>query len=65
MSKTYVLPFTEVQRGWYEIEADSLEEAKAIAIAGDFTEDHEPFYRDGRVDWDENEMYEDTGKVDK
>ena len=54
----YILPFEEHQRGWYEIEADSIEEAKAIVIAGDFTEDHEPFYKDGVVEWDENELYE-------
>lgn len=53
---TFILPFEEHQRGWYEIEADSLEDAKAIVIAGDFTEDHEPFYKDGRVEWDENKM---------
>jgi hypothetical protein len=55
MSK-YALPFLEVNRGWYEIEADSLEEAKQIAIEGAFTEDHEPFYKDGRTEWDENDL---------
>lgn len=54
----YILPFQEYQRGWYEIEAESLEEAKAIVIAGDFTEDHEPNYKDGYVEWDENELEE-------
>lgn len=58
--KKFILPFTEFQRGWYEIEADSLEEAREIAIAGDFTEDHEPFYKDGEVSWDENELVEAT-----
>jgi len=53
---TFMLPFEEHQRGWYEIEADSIEEAKAIVIAGDFTEDHEPFYKDGVVEWDENDL---------
>jgi hypothetical protein len=52
----YVLPFTEVNRGWYEIEADSLEEAKAIAVDGSFTEDHEPFYKDGHTEWDPEEI---------
>jgi hypothetical protein len=60
MTKTYLLPFVEVNRGWYEIEADSLEEAKAIVIKGDFTEDTEPNYKDGTVEWDENELQEDT-----
>jgi hypothetical protein len=55
---TFILPFEEHQRGWYEIEADSIEEAKAIVIAGDFTEDHEPFYKDGVVEWDENNITE-------
>jgi hypothetical protein len=55
---TFILPFEEHQRGWYEIEADSIEEAKAIVIAGDFTEDHEPFYKDGVVEWDESNITE-------
>lgn len=55
---TFILPFEEHQRGWYEIEADSIEEAKAIVIAGDFTEDHEPFYKDGVVEWDEDNIAE-------
>lgn len=54
----YILPFSEVQKGWYEIEAETLEEAKAIVIAGDFTEDHEPHYGSGDVYWDENELWE-------
>ena len=54
----YDLPFTEVNRGWYEIEADSLDEAKAIVAVGDFTEDHEPNYKDGYTSWDENEITE-------
>jgi hypothetical protein len=54
------LPFVEVQRGWYEIEAGSLAEAKAIVGVGDFTEDHEPFYKDGVVEWDESELVEAT-----
>jgi len=55
---TFILPFEEHQRGWYEIEADSIEEAKAIVIAGDFTEDHEPSYKDGVVEWDESNITE-------
>ena len=56
----YILPFEEYQQGWYEIEADTIEEARAIVIAGDFTEDHEPNYRKGHTTWDENELEEDT-----
>lgn len=56
----YILPFTEYQRGWYEIEADTIEQARAIVIAGDFTEDTEPNYKDGEVNWDANELEEDT-----
>jgi hypothetical protein len=55
---TFILPFNEYQRGWYEIEADTLEEARAIVIEGNFTEDHEPFYKDGSVEWDENNITE-------
>lgn len=58
----YVLPFTEVNRGWYEIEADSLEQAKAIVIKGDFTEDHDPNYKDGHTEWDENDLQEIEGE---
>jgi hypothetical protein len=54
----YILPFWEEQRGWYEIEADSLEEAKAIVEVGDFVEDHEPHYKDGQVEWNIDDLYE-------
>jgi hypothetical protein len=56
--KTYILPIKEMLEGWYEIEANSLEEAKAIAIQGDFTELTDPNYRKGYVDWDEEKIYE-------
>ena len=56
----YILPFTEVQRGWYEIEADSLEQAKSLASDMDYMVDLEPNYKDGHVNWDENEIEEDT-----
>ena len=56
----FILPFYETQRGWYEIEADSLEAAKAIVIDGDFTENHEQFYKDGTVDYDENDLFEEV-----
>jgi hypothetical protein len=52
----FILPFEEYQRGWYEIEAETLEQAQAIVIAGDFTEDHDPQYKDGRVDWNEEDL---------
>ena len=54
----FVLPFVEVQRGRYVIEAGSLAEARAIVEVGDFTEDHEPFYKDGVVEWDVDELVE-------
>ena len=56
--KTYILPIKEMLEGWYEIEANSLEEAKAIVIRGDFTEYTDPNYRKGYVDWDEEKIYE-------
>lgn len=55
---TYILPFEETNRGWYEIEASSLEEARQIVIQGDFTVDHEPNYKDGYRIWDENDLEE-------
>lgn len=54
---TFILPFHEYQRGWYEIEAESLDEAVAIVNEGDFTEDHEPNYKDGRVEWCADDLY--------
>ena len=54
----YTLPFTEIQRGWYEIEANSLEEAKQIVIAGDFTENTEPNYKDGITEWNADDLIE-------
>lgn len=54
----YILPFYEYQRGWYEIEADSLEEAKAIVTAEGFDDGYEQFYKDGYTEWDENELAE-------
>lgn len=49
---SYYLPFEEVQRGWYEIEAPTLEEAKALAEDTAFVMDLEPNYLgDGRTEW--------------
>lgn len=60
--KKFILPFTETIQGWYEIEAETLEEAREIAIEGSFTEDHDPFYSDkSRTEWDENQLIEDKG----
>jgi hypothetical protein len=56
--KKYILPFTETQRGWYEIEAENIEQARQIVIEGNFTEDHEPNYKDGITEWDEQEIEE-------
>ena len=54
----YVLPFWEEQTGFYLIEADTLEEARSIVELGDFTEDHEPHYKSGVVEWDVDQIYE-------
>lgn len=55
---TYYLPFEEIQRGWYEIEAPSLEEAKALAEDTAFVMDLEPNYRDGTTEWFVEQMGE-------
>ena len=47
----FIMPFEEHLRGWYEIEADTLEEAKAIIQETDLV-DYEPNYKDGYTDWD-------------
>lgn len=52
----YYLPFYETQRGWYEIEADSLEEAKQLADNTDYISDLEPNYKDGQTEWDADEI---------
>lgn len=57
MRKTYIVPFVETMNGWYEIEANSLEHAKEIARAGDFTEYAEPRYKSGATNWDAEEVY--------
>lgn len=49
--KTYYLPFEEIQRGWYEIEADSLEHAKQLADNTAYVMDLEPNYKDGTTEW--------------
>ncbi len=54
----FALPFWEEQTGFYYIEAETLEEAQAIVRAGDFTEDHEPFYKNGSVEWDEEQIFQ-------
>jgi hypothetical protein len=54
----YILPFTETMRGWYEIEASTIEEARAIATRADFTENTEANYRDGEINWDESQIKE-------
>ena len=51
----YILPFTETQQGWYEIEAESLEQAKSLASDMDYMVDLEPHYRHSHVNWDEVE----------
>ena len=64
--KTYILPYEEYIEGWYEIEANSLDEAKAIAKEGQFTEYTEGNSNKGWTDWNEEDMFEkkeDNGKT--
>lgn len=56
--KKYILPFIETQRGWYEIEAENIEQARQIVIDNNFTEDHEPYYKDGITEWHANDLIE-------
>lgn len=56
--RKFILPFEEYQKGWYEIEANSLEEAKQIVKQGDFTEYAEPNYGSGYTNWDIEELKE-------
>lgn len=55
---TFYLPFEEVQRGWYEIEAPTLEEAKALAEDTSFVMELEANYRDGTTEWFVEQMGE-------
>lgn len=55
---TYILPFYETQRGWYEIEADSIEEARKLAEDDDYMLDLEQYYKDGQTEWDPAEISE-------
>lgn len=56
----FILPFYESLRGWYEIEADSIEEARKLADDYDYIAELEPNYKDGEADWDANEITEAT-----
>lgn len=55
---TYILPFEERQTGWYEIEAESLEQAKALADNTDYIAELEPNYKDGYTDWNSDDVTE-------
>ena len=57
---TYILPFYEAQRGWFEIEADSIEEARKLAEDNDYMADIEQYYKDGQTEWDPAEITEAT-----
>lgn len=54
----YILETVETIRGYFEIEAESLEEAKEIACGDDFTENHYIEWVDGYTDWNEDDIYE-------
>jgi hypothetical protein len=54
----YILEVVETINGYYEIEADTLEEAKAIALSDDLTELYEIVWVDGETDWNEDDIYE-------
>jgi hypothetical protein len=54
----YILETIETINGYYEIEADTLEEAKAIALSDDLTELYEIVWVDGETDWNEDDIYE-------
>lgn len=59
----YLLPFVEVQRGYYEYEADSLEHAKALAdemVMEDFESIATRHYKDGEESWDYENLVEDN-----
>jgi len=53
----YILETIETINGYYEIEADTLEEAKAIALS-DQLQDYTIEYVDGETYWNEDDMYE-------
>jgi len=53
----YILEVIETNNGYYEIEADTLEDAKAIALSGDLIE-YELQWVDGSTEWNEDDMYE-------
>lgn len=53
---TYILPFFETQRGWYEIETNTIEEARELAKDMDYMAELEPNYKDGYTEWDENDI---------
>jgi hypothetical protein len=56
----YILPFTEVNSGWYEIEANNLEHARQLVEDTDYVMDLEPFYKGGETYWETEELQEET-----
>lgn len=57
----FVMPFEEYNRGWFEIEAKDLAEAKEIAKNSEKMMDQEMFHKDGRVDYNPEELTERKG----
>jgi len=54
----YILETVETINGYYEIEADTLEQAKVIALSDDFTENYNIEWVDGYTEWNEDDIYE-------
>ena len=54
----YILETVETINGYYEIEADTLEQAKEIALSDDFTENYNIEWVDGYTEWNEDDIYE-------
>lgn len=58
----FILPFTEINKGWFEIEAENLEQAKALVEQTDFVMDLEPFYKGGDTYWETEQLTKEETK---
>jgi hypothetical protein len=56
----FILPITETNSGWVEIEADTIEEARDIAENGNPFETADPQWRSGEIYYESNDIVEAT-----
>ena len=58
MAKKFAIPFTEVVKGWYEFEAENLEEARKLVEKDYLLDELEPIQRKGNVHFEIEDLEE-------